>query len=298
MIDYFTVTEQEIDLRLDKLLSLRFPQFSRTYFQNLIEKGCVLLNKEVVKKRQKPELEDEVEVCFELTKELDLSPENIPLKILFEDNHLIAVDKPAAMVVHPAPGHPSGTFANALLYHCKNLPCEDSLRPGIVHRLDKDTSGVLIAAKTQQAHQKLVEAFSNRSIEKTYLAIAIGKVQEGLIDAPIKRHPVHRKEMAVDPSGKEAKTFCNLLSYNGSFSLASIRLITGRTHQIRVHLKHRNTAILGDSVYGNEGLNRQHKVLRQLLHAHEVRFSHPITGEPLSITAPIPPRPTRVYSKI
>ena len=192
------------------------------------------------------------------------------------------------MVVHPAPGHPSGTFANALLYHCKSLPCSDSLRPGIVHRLDKDTSGVLIAAKTQQAHQKLVEAFSNRSIEKTYLAIAIGKVQEGLIDAPIKRHPVHRKEMAVDPSGKEAKTFCSLLSYNHSFSLASIRLITGRTHQIRVHLKYRNTAILGDSVYGNEGVNRQHKALRQLLHAHEVRLSHPITGEPLSITAPIP----------
>ncbi|MBI3236434.1 MAG: RluA family pseudouridine synthase [Chlamydiales bacterium] len=288
MIDYFTVTSQEAHLRLDKLLCLRFPQYSRTYFQNLIQKGCVLINKQIVKKREKPGVEDEVEICFELTEELDLSPENIPLQILFEDEHLIAVDKPVGMVVHPAPGHPSGTFANALLYHCKTLPGASSLRPGIVHRLDKETSGVLIAAKTQQAHQKLVEAFSSRSIEKTYLAIAIGKVQEGLIDAPLKRHPIHRKEMAVDLAGKEAKTFCELLDFNGSFSLVSVRLITGRTHQIRVHFKYRNTPILGDSVYGNERSNQQQKAERQLLHAYRLCLSHPITGAPLSITAPIP----------
>lgn len=296
--DIFNVTIAEAGMRLDKLLSNRFPHHSRSYFQYLIEEGCVLVNGTIFKKREKPKLEDEIEVCFQLTPELSLQAEDIPLNILYEDPYLIAIDKPAGMVVHPAPGHPRGTFVNALLHHCRELPEADPLRPGIVHRLDKDTSGVLLAAKTKEAHQKLVQAFSERKIEKTYLAIAIGKAQDGLIDAPIKRHPVNRKEMTVSAEGKEAKSLCRLLGYNEQLSLVEIQLITGRTHQIRVHLKHRNTPVLGDSVYGSASANKKFDATRQLLHAHQVKFVHPITQEILKICAPIPADIFRFYNQL
>ncbi|MBS0652131.1 MAG: RluA family pseudouridine synthase [Verrucomicrobia bacterium] len=286
--DIFTTSSEEAGVRLDKLLTNRFPQHSRTYFQYLIDQGCVLVNGAIYKKREKPKADDEIEVCFQLTPELSLEPQDIPLNILYEDPYLVAIDKPAGMVVHPAPGHPSGTFVNALLHHCKELQGSDSLRPGIVHRLDKDTSGVLLAAKTQEAHQKLVQAFSERKIDKTYLAVAVGKAQEGLIDAPIKRHPVNRKEMAVCPEGKEAKSLCRILGYNEALSFVEIKLITGRTHQIRVHLKHKGTPVLGDPVYGSLSANKKYQVERQLLHAYQIKFNHPITNAPLEICAPIP----------
>ncbi len=286
--DIFTTSPEEAGTRLDKLLAGHFPQHSRTYFQYLIDQGCVLVNGVIYKKKEKPKLDDEIEVCFQLIPELSLEPQDIPLNILFEDPHLIAIDKPAGLVVHPAPGHPSGTFVNALLHHCKELQGSDSLRPGIVHRLDKDTSGVLLAAKTQEAHQKLVQAFSERKIDKTYLAIAVGKAQEGLIDAPIKRHPVNRKEMAISPEGKEAKSLCRILGYNEGLSFVEIKLITGRTHQIRVHLKFKGTPILGDLVYGNPNANQKFQVERQLLHAYQIQFNHPITNAPITICAPIP----------
>lgn len=287
--DTFTISPDQVGIRLDKLLSLHFPQFSRTYFQYLIEQNGVLVNGEKLKKREKLEAGDEVEVCFLLTPELKLEPQNIPLDILYEDEHLIAVNKPKGMVVHPAPGNPSQTFVNGLLYHCKQLPeAGDALRPGIVHRLDKDTTGVLLAAKTASAHQQLVSLFAERKIEKHYLAICIGNPGDVLIDAPIGRHPVRRQEMSVVETGKEAKSVCKVLATNGQFSLAEVKLITGRTHQIRVHLKSRGCPVLGDPVYGSAALNGQFGVSSQCLHAWRVEFTHPITQKKLELKAPIP----------
>ncbi len=279
----------EEGMRLDKLLAERFPEYSRTYFQNLIEQGCVLLNGERALKRALPEEGDEIEICFQAVPGPNIAPEQIPLNILYEDDHLLAVDKPAGMVVHPAPGHWSGTFVNALLAHCGGkAPGSDPLRPGIVHRLDKETTGILVAAKTLQAHQKLIESFSERRMEKLYLAVCCGRPQGGVVRAPIGRHPVHRKEMAVLSDGKDAVTEFQLAAFNEQLSLVLARPLTGRTHQIRVHLKHIGCPVLGDSVYGSERLNRVLSPGRHLLHAYRLQFDHPITGEPLKLTAPIP----------
>lgn len=283
------VGEEEAGNRLDKLLTERFVQHSRTYFQFLIESGSVLINGERTKKRILPKLGDEIEVCFLLTPEISLEAENIPLDILYEDEHILAINKPAGMVVHPAPGHYSGTFVNALLFHCKNLNASsDNLRPGIVHRLDKDTTGVLLAAKTTEAHQKLISLFCQRSIEKYYLAVCIGCPGNITIDDPIGRHPVRRKEMAICPEGKEAISKCRTLLQSGNLSLVEVQLITGRTHQIRVHLKGRKVPVLGDTLYGSNSSNEKYKVHRQLLHAHRVCFTHPITGMKIDLKAPVP----------
>jgi 23S rRNA pseudouridine1911/1915/1917 synthase len=290
-----SVTVPDATLRVDKFLSSQFPNYSRTYFQYLIDKGCVLVNGHIIKKRHVLQPLDEVEVCFELTKELSIIPEDIPLEILYEDDHLLAINKPAGMVVHPAPGHHSGTFVNALLHHCQTLNV-DSLRPGIVHRLDKDTSGVLIAAKTTHAHTELVSLFSSRQIEKNYLTICLGNPGNTTINAPIKRHPVRRQEMAVIEGGKEAISICSVLKSNAKLSLVAVRLITGRTHQIRVHLKSRGTPVLGDNTYGADSANALLNAKRQLLHAHIVRFIHPITGVLLEIEAPIPEDMNRFIS--
>lgn len=287
--DLFVLSEEECGDRLDKLLARHFPGQSRTYFQFLIEQGLVLVNGSPLKKRDKPKPGDEVEICFLLTPEISLEPQDIPLDILYEDEHLLAVNKPAGMVVHPAPGHPSGTFVNALLFHCKRLQVEEgNLRPGIVHRLDKDTSGILLAAKTKEAHQKLVSLFCERKIHKYYRAICIGNPGEGLIEAPIGRHPIQRKQMAVHEKGKPAISRCKVLEKNSSLSLVEVELITGRTHQIRVHLKHRGAPILGDPVYGSAAMNEKFQMTRQLLHAYRVELVHPITGEALQLTAPLP----------
>jgi 23S rRNA pseudouridine1911/1915/1917 synthase len=281
------VDPEEAGLRIDRLLTLRYPLFSRTYFQKLIEDGFVLLNGEKIKKRLVPGEGDEIEVSFQCNPEISLEPENIPLEILFEDDHLLAVNKPAGMVVHPAPGHPNKTFVNALLYHCKDLKGVDRLRPGIVHRLDKDTSGLLLAAKTDIAHHKLVESFSSRQIEKTYLAICLGKPVNTTINAPIGRHPTKRKEMAISVNGrgKDAMTEIQVLAFNDRMSLVLAKPRTGRTHQIRVHLKHIGCPVLGDPVYGRA---TDWKVERQLLHAYRLDFLHPITSLPLSLLAPLP----------
>ncbi len=286
----FTVSEQEVGPRLDKLLTCRFPEHSRAYFQFLIEQACVLVNGLPIKKREIPKVDDEIELYFVLPPEISLEPQDIPLEILYEDTHIIAVNKPAGMVVHPAPGHPRDTFVNALLFHCHNLEAgTDPLRPGIVHRLDKDTSGVLLAAKTPQAHAKLVELFSLRQMKKYYLAVCVGIPREGLIDAAIKRHPTKRKEMAVNlTEGKEAKSICRHLGKNESLSLVEVQLLTGRTHQIRVHMKHVGAPILGDAVYGSSTTNQRYSPSRQLLHAHRLEFIHPITGSEIKLCAPIP----------
>lgn len=284
------VTEEEVSERLDVLLVKRYGgAFSRTYFQGLIEKGCVLLNGDPVKKRDKPKAGDEIEVEFVLTPEIDLKPEPIPLNILYEDPYILVINKPVGMVVHPAPGNWTGTFVNGLLHHCQlSIEAEGSLRPGIVHRLDKDTTGVLIAAKTSAAHQKLVAAFAARTVRKEYLAVCIGNPGKVTINAPIGRHPVHRKEMAVVATGRNAISHVESLHFDGKLSVVRVILETGRTHQIRVHLKHQGTPILGDSVYGNDRENRKYGVERQLLHAHCLSLEHPITNEPLKFEAPIP----------
>lgn len=295
------VTESEKDLRLDKWLTLKFPTYSRTYFQSLIEEGNVLVNDKPCKKREKTRTGDEIEVCFVLTPELSLEPENIPLDILYEDDDLLVVNKPAGMVVHPAPGHYTGTFVHALLFHCTSLRSEllDPIRPGIVHRLDKDTSGALIAAKTAFAHRNLVKSFSERKVKKIYQAISIGHPAVSEIHTSIQRHPTKRQEMAVCVNGgKSASTLLKILEKGPHTSLLEIELITGRTHQIRVHLKHIGCPILGDSLYGQPTSNTKWKVGRQLLHAKRLVFPHPRTGVMLDIEAPLPLDMKEIISKL
>jgi 23S rRNA pseudouridine1911/1915/1917 synthase len=287
-MDLFSVSEQEVGLRLDQLLAKHFPHHSRSYFQFLIERDAVLVNGQKIKKREKPKKGDEIEVCFILTPELSLEAEDIPLDILYEDAHLLAINKPPGLVVHPAPGHPSGTFVNGLLFHCRQLQArEGDLRPGIVHRLDKDTSGVLLAAKTIEMHQQLVSLFSTRQIQKTYRAVCLGNPGTITITAPLGRHPTRRKERAIlETGGKEAISHCKTLATYARFSLVEITPATGRTHQIRVHLKQIGCPILGDPLYGCAAANRKEKVERQLLHAHRLEFEHPHFKNFVTISAP------------
>ena len=294
----FFISSEEAGERLDKVLAKRFSEAgSRTYFQFLIDEGKVLLNGLPVKKRIKPVVDDEVEVEYILTEELTLTAENIPLNIVYEDSDLIVINKPAGMVVHPAPGHWSGTFVNALLFHCRDtftaqvpdLPPNQALRPGIVHRLDKDTSGLLMAAKTPLAQQRLIEMFSGRNVYKEYLAICIGNPGGGTIDVPIGRHPKHRQMMAVrSEGGRAAITHFRTLAFDGQLSLVKAVIATGRTHQIRVHMRHRGTPVLGDMLYGVDAQNTKHGAKRQLLHAYRLQFNHPITGKPLEFIAEPP----------
>ncbi|NGX43694.1 MAG: Ribosomal large subunit pseudouridine synthase D [Chlamydiae bacterium] len=285
------ITEDEAGQRLDKILANRFKEVrSRTYFQSLIRDHNVLLNGSPIKKQVKPQVGDEVEILFVLTPEIDVTPEPIPLDVLYEDEDILVVNKPSGMVVHPAPGNWSGTFVNALLYHCKQLPSDSQhLRPGIVHRLDKETSGVLVSAKTSQAQQRLVEMFASREVYKEYLAICLGDPGEGEINLPIGRHPKQRQRMTVlDSGGRNARTIFRTLASDGTLSLVDIILATGRTHQIRVHMQHHGTPVLGDSTYGNIQANKKFKVTRQLLHARKIRFTHPITKREMEFVAEIP----------
>ena len=288
--DIFVVTDDEAGERLDKILALRFKEvYSRTYFQYLIDEQLVLLNGSPVKKRVKPLEGDEIEVQFAATPQAELKPESIPLSVLYEDEYLLAVNKPAGMVVHPAPGNWSGTFVNALLGYCQQLHVEEgSLRPGIVHRLDKETSGVLVAAKTLEMQQQLALLFSSRKVYKEYIAVCLGTPSEGEIIAPIGRHPIHRKQMAVVPSGKQAISCVKIIGKVGQLSIISVVIATGRTHQIRVHLKYKGTPILGDELYGNRSSNVHYGAKRQLLHAARLRFQHPISKETVDLEAPIP----------
>ncbi len=283
------VSAEEADLRLDKFLALRFPHFSREYFQELIEKNLVLINGSLVKKRTRIQEGDEIEIEFAATAIRTLEAQYIPLDILYEDEALLAINKPPGLVVHPAVGNWTGTFVNGLLYHCKQLPQGDSLRPGIVHRLDKDTSGVLLAAKTEYAQMHLVDSFAKRLVKKEYRAIAVGNPGKRVIEGNIGRHPTRRQEMTIlEGKGKEARTLCEPLSCKDG--LCYLRLIpeTGRTHQLRVHLKSVGCPILGDSVYGNAACNKKWGVKRQLLHAYRLSFPHPVQQKMLDIEAPIP----------
>ncbi len=281
------VESGEENIRIDQLLANRYKdRFSRTYFQNLIEEGLVLLNGSSVKKRIKPSLGDEIEVEFVYPKGIDLTPEPIPLEILYEDEWLLAINNPADMVVHPGPGHHSGTFVNALLHHADID--KEGVRPGIVHRLDKGTTGVLIAAKRFEVQAKLVEAFSKRQVQKEYLAIVYGHPKEGEIKTKIGRDPKMRQRMAVLEEGKEAITRFRTLEERGRLSLLSVDLVTGRTHQIRLHMCHIGSPIVGDPTYGSASVNQKYEVQRQLLHAYRLQLTHPVTKMPLELKAPWP----------
>lgn len=298
--EILVVTEEETGERLDKILSHRFKDvYSRTYFQYLIDEQLVFLNGAPVKKRIKPQAGDEIEVQFAATPEIQLNPEPIPLDILFEDESLLVINKPAGLVIHPAPGNWSGTFVNGLLYHCSQLSEQkNTLRPGIVHRLDKETSGVLVAAKTLDMQQKLTALFASRQVYKEYWAICIGRPSDGEISAPIGRHPIYRKQMAIVPNGKPATSFIKTLGWNEKLSLVQIVIATGRTHQIRVHLKYKGTPVLGDALYGNPSLNQYYSAQRQLLHAAIVRFQHPMTGKEIELYAPPPSDMVRFMRKL
>jgi len=276
-------------MRIDRWLTSHLGDRSRTYFQSLISSGLVTLNGEIAIKRAMVSKGDEVEVTFTEKPIIEATPEAIPLDILYEDSDLIAINKPAGMVVHPAPGTPNGTLVNALLHHLDGAPTSDPIRPGIVHRLDKDTSGIIIVAKNSLAHEKLSEMFAKRQIEKRYLAIAVGTPPlEVTIDEPIGRNPKNRQKMAVREGGKRALSHIKRLETNGELSLVEVVIETGRTHQIRVHLAHLRTPVLGDSTYGSSGANTAYGALRQMLHAQSLSFIHPITGKKLELDAPVP----------
>lgn len=289
-IELIVISEQESGQRLDQILAQRYSEIrSRTYFQKLIEQKSVLVNGEPVKKRIKLNSGDEVEIFFQAAPELHIQEEPIPLNILYEDEDLLIINKPAGIVVHPAPGNWSGTILNALMHHCQlpshTITLNDPIpRPGIVHRLDKDTSGVLVTTKNSVAQEKVMEQFASRSVHKEYIAICRGNPGEGKIEAPIGRHPVDRKKMSVRKDGRKAVTHIQTLGSDGKLSVVHCVLETGRTHQIRVHLQYRGAPVLGDEVYGG----KDPKVKRQLLHAHKIQFLHPTTGKEVAFTAAIP----------
>ena len=274
--------------RLDRWIVGRFPEVTRTTVQRWIEQGLVLVNGEVVKKRYKPEPGDEVQIQFAPPPELCLTPEPMDLDILYEDDALLVLHKPAGLVVHPGAGNASGTLVNGLLHHCQQLPAA-GVRPGLVHRLDKDTSGVLVVAKTPESHLALVRQFAEREVQKTYLAVCHGTPPTSSCNEPIGRDPRHRQRMAAVPTGKAAETSWRILGTDRGLSLLEVHPKTGRTHQIRVHLQWAGCPILGDSSYTFSGLQAiAEQQPRHWLHASRLSFTHPSTGERLTFQAPPP----------
>ncbi len=278
--------------RLDAAIAELCPELSRSAAQRLVEEGLVTVNGKPAKKNYKTFPGDEISLILPQAQETDILPEDIPLDVVYEDEDVIVVNKPKGLVVHPAAGHASGTLVNALLHHCG-----DSLsgiggekRPGIVHRIDKDTSGLLIAAKNDAAHQALSDQLKDHSLARTYECIAVGTFREdsGVISAPIGRHPTDRKKMTVtDKGGKEAVTHWKVLGRYPGYTHLQCDLETGRTHQIRVHLAWRSHPIAGDAVYGRT--DSRLNLTSQCLHAVKLRFRHPRTGEELECSAPLPP---------
>jgi 23S rRNA pseudouridine1911/1915/1917 synthase len=277
--------------RLDRYLSQNLSDLSRSRLQNLIEQGQVKINGTVCTvKNNKVQQGDRLEITIPPVKPLDLKPESIPLDILYEDDHLIMINKQAGLVVHPAPGHQNGTLVNALLEHCQNLAGIGGIqRPGIVHRLDKDTTGALVVAKTDLAHQHLQQQIKTKNAIREYLGVVYGspKGDQGIVNQPLARHPVDRKKMAIVPGGREAITHWQVLERLGNYSLMLFRLETGRTHQIRVHSSYLGHPIVGDPLYSS-GHSPGVNLSGQVLHAYRLTLTHPITGEKLQAIAPLP----------
>jgi len=288
----FVTQGQDAGQRIDLFLAShpQSPGWSRATVQRLIKNGLVHLNGQQVKTRTALRPGDRVVARVPAPHPILPLPEAIPLDIAYEDSHLVVLNKPPGLVVHPAAGHSSGTLVNALLHHCRDLAgIGGALRPGIVHRLDKDTSGLMVAAKTDASHQGLQKAMKARKIKRTYLAIARGTFSktEGRIEGPIGRNPRHRKKMAVTPSGRPAATLYRVIEQFQGYSLVELRLETGRTHQIRVHLAHVGRPIVGDTRYASPK-KTDPPIGRQALHACRLSFFHPITGRNLSLEAPLP----------
>jgi len=297
----FLVHSQDSSKRLDVFLSQKGPALSRSQIKKLIETGKVQIDGRKAKAGLRLRENEVVTLTIPEPRRLEIEAEAIPLKVLYEDRHLIVVDKPAGLVVHPGAGNYSGTLVNALLHRCPDLAgIGGVLRPGIVHRLDKDTSGVLVVAKDDLAHRSLSDQFRKHTAERNYVGIVFGQLsEEGQVDAPVGRHPTQRKKMSARPwKGREARTYWRVLERFRSFNLAEFRLQTGRTHQIRVHLSSIGHPILGDPLYGGrkrlasveslplrQGLRR---LKRQALHATSLGFVHPVTGDVLKFSSPLP----------
>ncbi|WP_348663517.1 RluA family pseudouridine synthase [Chlamydia vaughanii] len=280
--------------RLDKFLVSQNGQYSRAFYQQHILDKRVQVNGRVQTKVSTQVVPgDSVTITIEESEELlELLPEAIPLDKVYEDEMILVINKPRDMVVHPAPGHIRGTVVHALLHEIgerlkQEFP-EEPWRPGIIHRLDKDTSGLLITAKTRVAKTIYSELFASKQLQKSYLAICVGKPSAEIIRTKLARHPIKRKEIAVSSEGKEAVTHCEVIAYNGKLSLVLLRPETGRTHQLRVHMKHLNTPILGDPVYGSASINTGYGLDKQQLHAYSLDFIHPKTLKQLKLTTQPP----------
>jgi 23S rRNA pseudouridine1911/1915/1917 synthase len=285
----FVVPKEHARMRIDLYLVTALPELSRSRIQQLIRAGFVRLGGVTTRPRQLVQTGDQIELTNPRTEKIQARPEPIPLEILFEDDDLIVINKPAGMTVHPGAGHREHTLVNALLQHCPALSgIGGKERPGIVHRLDKETTGCLVAAKNDVAHRHLSKQFAERTVEKIYLALVAGKVpkQVGVIEERIGRHPVHRKRMSVSsPRGRTARTEYRVLRSNEQASLLECRLHSGRTHQARVHLQHLGHPILGDKIYAPRLAKN---FPRQMLHALKLGFHHPRTGKWKNFGAPLP----------
>jgi 23S rRNA pseudouridine1911/1915/1917 synthase len=285
----FIVDEDLKNLRLDVFLSRYFEDKSRSYLQNLIEEGNVKVNEKLKKSNYKLKAGEKVDILIPEPVGLDVEPEDIPLDIVYEDNDVIVINKPQGMIVHPAAGVYNGTLVNALLNHCKDLSGINGVaRPGIVHRIDKDTSGVLVVAKNDNSHNKLSEQFKDHSMTRAYIALVEGilKKDEGTIDAPLGRHPVERIKIAVIKDGRRAVTHYRVLERFNSNTLVECVLETGRTHQIRVHMAHIGHPLVGDPVYGYK--KQRFNLKGQMLHAKKLGFIHPSTGEYIEFQSDLP----------
>ncbi len=283
------VTREHEGMRLDRFLAQALPQFSRARLQDLIRTGAVTWQDKQPRPREAIHAGDVVRLSEPPLETIAAQPEEIALQLLFEDDDLLVVDKPAGLVVHPGAGNQTHTLVNALLHHCTNLSgIGGKQRPGIVHRLDKQTSGAMVVAKNDETHRELSRQFADREITKIYLTLVTGTLRRnrGTVDASIGRHPIHRKKMAINPErGRSARTDYRVLQAGGGVSLVECTLHSGRTHQIRVHLHHLGHPVLGDNLYGR---NRQISAPRQMLHSWKLGFTHPRTSERVLFEAPLP----------
>ena len=303
-----TIEETLTSERLDRYLTTKLPHVSRGGIQRLMREGCILVDGKPAKPTQHPAAGQTVEVTWPVPKEIEAKPEDIPLNILFEDDDLIVVNKPAGMPTHPGHGHEGGTLVNALLHHCaRSLSgIGGVVRPGIVHRLDMDTTGCLVAAKNDAAHLGLAAQFKEREVDKRYHAIVCGRLanDEGEIDAPIARHPVNRKLMSVQPgANRDARTDWRVIERLANCTLIEATLHTGRTHQIRVHFKHIGFPLAGDALYGTKATAQLAsdtgvRAGRQMLHAQSLAFTHPRSGERLTFEAAWPSDFERVLDEL
>ena len=281
MDNIFIVDESTDHIRIDKYLNELLPDQSRSYIQKLLKDGHILVNNSIIKPNYKVKADDRIQIDIPEPIEANIEAENIPLDIIYEDNDVLIVNKPKEMVVHPAPGNYSGTLVNALMYHCKDSLSNINgvLRPGIVHRIDKNTTGCLIVCKNDQSHNFVAEQLSEHSINRIYVGIVCGvlKDDEGTIDAPIGRNKRDRKLMSVNEDGKRAITHYKVLKRFRDYTLVQFKLETGRTHQIRVHMAHINHPLLGDDQYGRQKC--KFNLTGQCLHAKTIGFIHPSTKE-------------------